>query len=104
MTNYEDYISKSVQTNFSTNHVAPLNNSGFQTTSEKDAKSPQIISGKNWNCDECPYSTTTKQHLNYHINAIHRKERNFRCNECGHSFLHRGNLNQHIKNVHNKQR
>ncbi len=55
-------------------------------------------------CKKCgkPFSTT--QHLNKHINAVHRKLKPFSCASCNRPFAHKETLWRHVRAVHRKMK
>ena len=56
--------------------------------------------GKNFQCDVCKASYTSKSGLIYHIDSVHIGRRKYQCNDCSAAFLTKGVLKSHIRSVH----
>jgi KRAB domain-containing zinc finger protein len=55
-------------------------------------------------CDECGFTSTTRQGIQRHGDGIHRQIRNYLCNECDYAGARKENLTRHIKAEHLKLR
>ena len=62
------------------------------------------IGGKMLKCEECTYSTVSKQCLKRHISVMHDKTRarKHACEECGYAAFEKSKLRVHIERVHRK--
>merc|ERR1712150_64588 len=57
---------------------------------------------KEFQCQECQYSSSIKTNLASHIKGVHKKIKDFQCQQCEYVSSHKANLNTHVKVVHNK--
>ena len=57
---------------------------------------------RNFNCEECPYTTSQKANLKAHIIGVHEKMKKYICQECGYAALQKSGLKQHVAGVHEK--
>jgi DNA-directed RNA polymerase subunit RPC12/RpoP len=59
---------------------------------------------RNFQCNRCNDSFTTKYSLEIHVKIIHEKKRDYVCNICEKNFSTSGNLTHHIASVHENQK
>jgi hemerythrin-like domain-containing protein len=55
---------------------------------------------KQFQCDFCEYTYTTKQNFNEHILAVHEGKKSFQCEMCEYASAHKQQLKRHILTVH----
>jgi KRAB domain-containing zinc finger protein len=53
-------------------------------------------------CLDCGKGFLTNQHLNYHVNGVHRNLRPFCCSICNKTFSRQTGLMNHQKEIHEK--
>ena len=55
---------------------------------------------KPFTCMECPYATSTRQHLDTHVKIFHSKTKDCQCNQCNRAFSKEVHLNEHTQLAH----
>ncbi|TPP57606.1 hypothetical protein FGIG_05320 [Fasciola gigantica] len=55
---------------------------------------------KEYSCDRCSKSFTTKKYLRSHLKTIHESPRLFICPLCGKQLAREKGLNQHVRTIH----
>eukprot|EP00179_Madagascaria_erythrocladioides_P005754 CAMPEP_0198309914 /NCGR_PEP_ID=MMETSP1450-20131203/2147_1 /TAXON_ID=753684 ORGANISM="Madagascaria erythrocladiodes, Strain CCMP3234" /NCGR_SAMPLE_ID=MMETSP1450 /ASSEMBLY_ACC=CAM_ASM_001115 /LENGTH=257 /DNA_ID=CAMNT_0044012697 /DNA_START=176 /DNA_END=949 /DNA_ORIENTATION=- len=68
------------------------------------AGSPVSAGHLRFNCPECPQKFRQRNHIQLHLNAVHRKLKPFDCPHCDRAFGTGSNLRRHIRMVHEKIR
>ena len=63
-------------------------------------ESIHTIKGKKLKCDKCPYSSSNRSHLKYHIKGVHENIRDHVCQECGFAARQKADLKRHNDSVH----
>jgi hypothetical protein len=56
---------------------------------------------KNWPCNKCDMSLSSKYSLTSHIKVVHDKKKEFSCTKCDKSFARKYSLQAHIDVIHN---
>ena len=64
---------------------------------------PPIQTKKYFCCPDCDYRTHTKQNLNRHMRAKHKREDLFSCSECDYQSKLKGNLQRHVRAKHSDE-
>ncbi len=55
-----------------------------------------------YKCDQCQQQFNSRQHLDRHVNGVHKKLRPFSCPDCDKSFLTKRDVDRHADAVHKK--
>ena len=55
---------------------------------------------KDFECNQCSYTTSHKGNLEQHVKGVHNKIKDFKCDQCNNTTSGKENLKQHIKDVH----
>ena len=57
---------------------------------------------KQFNCEQCPYSASRKDHMKNHVEAVHEKIMKYRCGQCPYSATRKDHMKNHTEAVHEK--
>ena len=55
-------------------------------------------------CDICDYSTSQKQHMKAHIEAVHERKKPNKYSICDYSASQKQHLKTHIESVHERKK
>ena len=79
----------------------------FKTKPDLTHHMSQHINDGDWNCDDCPHQTNTKDNLKRHLDATHHKSKHITivpekipCNLCASSFDDNTELEKHRRGTH----
>jgi hypothetical protein len=80
-----------------------LEDSAYETSIYRNYKTcTECRTNKRFQCPNCDYKSSKKDHLQKHINAVHLKIKEFACIQCDYKCSENVHLQKHINSVHLK--
>ena len=55
---------------------------------------------RKFKCEMCPYASSRKDHMNDHIEGVHKKSKNHKCEICGKGFTRKSYIKEHMASIH----